>query len=271
MNNINLILGDCLEKMKEIQSKSVDLILTDLPYGTSDRSGKSGSRIFRWDSVIDLDSLWIEYKRILKDKGSVVLTADQPFTSNLILSNIEWFKYDMIWKKSKTTGFLTSNYRPMKCTEDIVVFSAAGAAASSLNSQKGNMTYNPQGLIEKKIKKKNNPKRLGKILGVEEFIGKNNKLLSEKEYEQKYTNYPSEIIEIANEKNIFHPTQKPVELMEFLIKTFSHENELVLDSCMGSGTTGIACINTNRKFIGIEKDEKFYEFAKQRIESHNNK
>jgi site-specific DNA-methyltransferase (adenine-specific) len=171
----------------------------------------------------------------------------------------------MIWKKSKTTGFLTANYRPMKCTEDIVVFSPAGAAAASRNSEKGNMTYNPQGLIPKVVKKKNNPKRLGKILGVEKFIGKNNKLLSEKEYEQKFTNYPNEILEFASEKNTTHPTQKPVGLMSYLINTYSNPGETVLDNVMGSGTTGVAAVMAGRNFIGIEKNEEYYVMAEQRI------
>jgi len=271
MLDIELFLGDCLEELQKIEDKSVDLVLVDLPYGTTDRSGKAGSRIFKWDSVIDLDLLWQHYKRILKDKGTAVFTADQPFTSKLIMSNIEWFKYDMLWKKDRTTGFLTANYRPMKCTEDIVVFSSAGAAAASAKSKKGNMTYNPQGLIEKVVKKKNNPNRLGKVLGVKEFIGENNKLLSEKEYEQKYTNYPNEIVEFGLDKNTVHPTQKPIALMEYLVRTFSNEGETVLDNCMGSGTTGVACIRSGRKFIGMEKDQTYYEIAKKRIEYETNK
>lgn len=271
MLDIELFLGDCLVELAKVEDKSVDLVLVDLPYGTTDRSGKTGSRIFKWDSIIDLELLWQHYKRILKDKGTAVFTADQPFTSRLIMSNIEWFKYDMLWKKDRTTGFLTANYRPMKCTEDIVVFSSAGAAAASAKSKKGNMTYNPQGLIEKVVKKKNNPNRLGKVLGVKEFIGENNKLLSEKEYEQKYTNYPNEIVEFGLDKNTLHPTQKPIALMEYLIRTFSNEDETVLDNCMGSGTTGVACIRTGRKFIGMEKDETYYEIAKKRIEDETNK
>ena len=267
MHNVDLFHGDCLVEMRSIEEHSIDLILCDLPYGTTDRKGvenKRGvNRLLKWDTVIPLDKLWLEYKRILKPRGAVVLTADQPFTSKLILSNIEWFKYVWIWKKKKTTGFLLANYRPMKQTEDVVVFSPAGAAAASRNGR--NMTYNPQGLIEKKVKKKNNPKRLGKFLHNPEFMGKNNILLHETEYEQKYTNYPSEIIEFGLDKNVVHPTQKPVELMKYLIKTYSNENETVLDNCMGSGTTGVACVNTNRKFIGIEQDEKYYNIAKSRI------
>ena len=269
MHNVDLINGDCLVEMKSIEEHSIDLILCDLPYGTTDRKGSeskknAGSRLLKWDTVIPLDKLWLEYKRVLKPRGAVVLTADQPFTSKLILSNVEWFKYEWIWKKKKTTGFLLANYRPMKQTEDVVVFSPAGAAAASKNGK--NMTYNPQGLIEKRVKKKNNPKRLGKFLHNPKFMGENNKLLHETEYEQKYTNYPSEIIEFGLDKNVVHPTQKPVALMEYLIKTYSNENETVLDNCMGSGTTGVACVNTNRNFIGIERDEKYYEMTKSRID-----
>jgi site-specific DNA-methyltransferase (adenine-specific) len=260
-----LIEGDCLEKMKQVEDGSVSLILADLPYGTTDRSGKKGSRIFKWDSVIPLDDLWAEYKRILKRNGSVVLTADQPFTSQLVLSNLEWFKYEWVWKKSRTTGFFTANYRPMKCTEDIVVFSEGGAAAASAKSAKGNMTYNPQGLIEKRVKKRNSKKRLGKLLGVEEFVGKNNKMLGDSEYEQKYTNYPNEILEFAIESDTKHPTQKPVPLMEYLIRTYSNEGELVLDNVLGSGTTGIAAIKTNRAFVGIEKEREYFDLSVDRI------
>jgi len=260
-----LIEGDCLEKMKQIEDGSVSLILADLPYGTTDRSGKKGSRIFKWDSVIPLDDLWAEYKRILKRNGSVVLTADQPFSSQLVLSNLEWFKYEWVWKKSRTTGFFTANYRPMKCTEDIVVFSEGGAAAASAKSAKGNMTYNPQGLIEKRVKKRNSKKRLGKLLGVEEFVGKNNKMLGDSEYEQKYTNYPNEILEFAIESDTKHPTQKPVPLMEYLIRTYSNEGELVLDNVLGSGTTGIAAIKTNRAFVGIEKEREYFDLSVDRI------
>jgi len=264
---VDLYYGDCLVEMKKIEDNSVDLILCDLPYGTTDRSGvekKNGNnRLLKWDTVIPLESLWLEYKRVLKPKGAVVLTADQPFTSKLIMSNIEWFKYEWIWKKKKTTGFLLANYRPMKQTEDVIVFSPAHAAAASRHG--GNMTYNPQGLIEKKVKKKNDPNRLGKFLHNPEHMGKGNKLLHETEYEQKFTNYPSEIIEFGLDRNVVHETQKPVALMEYLIRTYSNEGEIVLDNCMGSGTTGVACINTNRKFIGIEKKDEYYDAAKKRI------
>ena len=261
-----LLFGDCLVEMNNIADGSVDLILCDLPYGTTDRKGvegKGSNRLLSWDTVIPLDKLWEQYKRILKHLGTVVLTADQPFTSQLILSNLEWFKYEWIWKKRKTTGFLLANYRPMKCTEDVVVFSPGGAAAASRNG--GNMTYNPQGLVEKNVKKKNNAKRLGKFLHNPEHMGAGNKLLHETEYEQKYTNYPSEIIEFGLDRNVVHPTQKPVELMEYLIRTYSNEGEVVLDNCMGSGTTGVAAVKCNRKFIGIEQDEEYYKISEDRI------
>jgi len=262
---IELHNGDCFDVMKNIPDGSVDLILADLPYGTTDRSGKKGSRIFKWDSALPLDLLWEHYKRILKPNGTVVLTADQPFTSQLVLSNLEWFKYEWIWKKSRTTGFFTANYRPMKCTEDILVFSEGGAAAASEKSGRGNMTYNPQGLIEKRVKKKNSRERLGKLLGNEEFVGKNNKMLGNSEYEQKWTNYPKEILTFPIETGTIHPTQKPVTLMEYLIRTYSNEGETVLDNVMGSGTTGVAAVRSGRSFIGIELEEEYFNVAEERI------
>jgi site-specific DNA-methyltransferase (adenine-specific) len=267
MMNIDLMRGDCLDLMKNIPDNSIDLICCDLPYGTTDVHGgkKSKNRFLEWDNIIPLDKLWIEYKRILKDKGVVCLNADQPFTSKLIVSNLDWFRYEWLWKKNITTGFLLANYRPMKQTEDIIIFSPAGASASAAKG--GNcMTYNPQGLVEKIVNKKNNKKRLGKFLLNEEFMGKNNVLLGEKEYTQKATNYPKEIIEFDMDRQPIHPTQKPVALIEYLIKTYSNEGETVLDNCMGSGTTGVACVRTNRNFIGIEMDNNYFELAKERIE-----
>ena len=264
-----LYCGDCLVEMDQVADGSVDLILCDLPYGTTDRKGisdKGDNRVLSWDTVIPLDKLWEQYRRVLKPSGAVVLTADQPFTSQLVVSNLEWFKYEWIWKKRKVTGFLHANARPMKETEDILVFSPMGASGGSVKVNK-NMTYNPQGLIEKKVKKKNNAKRLGKFLHQPEHMGEGNKLLHETEYEQKWTNYPSEIIEFGLDRNVIHPTQKPVALMEYLIKTYSNEGETVLDNCMGSGTTGVACKRTNRNFIGIEREVEYFTEAKNRIES----
>ena len=264
---VQLYLGDCLIEMDKVEEHSVDLILCDLPYGTTDRKGiadKGDNRVLSWDTVIPLDELWKHYRRVLKPTGAVVLTADQPFTSQLVLSNLEWFKYEWIWKKKKTTGFLHANARPMKETEDVLVFSPLGASGGSKKANK-NMTYNPQGLVEKLVVKKNNAKRLGKFLYQPEHMGAGNKLLHDTEYEQKYTNYPSEIIEFGLDKDTVHPTQKPVALMEYLIRTYSNDGEVVLDNCMGSGTTGVAAVNSNRNFIGIEMDEEYFKIAKERI------
>ena len=237
--------------MKTIPSNSVNLILCDLPYGTTK---------CKWDSIIDMEKLWEEYKRIIiKPTGVIVLFAQQPFTSKLISANYEWYKYNFIWKKNKTTQYLLANYRPMKCTEDICVFSPGGAAAASRH--KGNMTYNPQNLIPVEIVKKNSKNRIGKMLNQSHHLGPNNKLISETEYKQSFTNYPTEILEFDIESDTIHETQKPVPLIEYLIKTFSNEGEVVLDNTMGSGTTGIGCIKTNRKFIGIELEEKYFNLS----------
>jgi site-specific DNA-methyltransferase (adenine-specific) len=249
-NNIKIMNGDCLELMKTIPDNTVHLILCDLPYGTTK---------CKWDSVIDTDKLWIEYKRILiKPTGVVVLFGQQPFTTKLISANYDWFKYNIIWKKNKTTQYLLANYRPMKCTEDICVFSPGGAAAASRH--KGNMTYNPQNLVPVNIVKKNSEKRIGKMLNQIHHLGPNNKLTSDTEYKQSFTNYPTELIEFDIEYDTIHETQKPIKLIEYLIKTYSNEGDLVLDNAMGSGTTGIGCVNTNRKFIGIELEKKYFDF-----------
>ena len=253
--NIKLYYGDCIEKMKLIPNDSVDLVLCDLPYGTTK---------CKWDTIIDLTQLWDHYKRIVKKpSGVILLFGQQPFTSMLVSSNYEWFKYNLIWKKNKTTQFLLANYRPMKCTEDICVFSKGGAAAASKKT--GNMTYNPQGLVSVNIKKKNSKERIGKMLNQEHHLGKNNKLISDSEYTQNFTNYPNELIEFDIEYDTIHETQKPVKLIEYLIKTYSNEGDTVLDNTMGSGTTGVGCVNTNRKFIGIEKEEKYFKLSKCRI------
>jgi len=254
-DNVQICNGDCLEVMKQIQSDSVHLILCDLPYG---------STRCKWDSVIDTTELWKEYKRILvKPTGVVLLFAQQPFTTRLISANYEWHKYNLIWKKNKTTQFLLANYRPMKCTEDICVFSSGGAAAASRTT--GNMTYNPQGLVPVNIVKKNSEKRIGKMLNQKHHLGENSKLTGNSEYTQTFTNYPNEILEFDIEYDTIHETQKPVKLIEHLIRTYSNENDLVLDNTMGSGTTGIGCVNTKRKFIGIELEKKYYDLSKDRL------
>ena len=256
--NITLYNNDCIKQMKEMPDSSVDLILCDLPYGNTK---------CKWDIIIDVDELWKQYRRIIKKpSGVIVLFGQQPFTSRLIAGNYEWFKYNIIWKKNKTTQFLLANYRPMKCYEDIAVFSPGGAAAASRET--GNMTYNPQGLIPKVVNKVNSQKRIGKMLNQEHHLGKNNKLISNSEYQQKFTNYPKDIIEFDIESTTIHETQKPVALVEYLVRTYSNVGDVVLDNTMGSGTTGIACINSSRNFIGIELDKTYYDLARGRIDDH---
>ncbi len=223
--------GDCLELMKDIPDKSIDMILCDLPYGTTQ---------CKWDLIIPFDKLWEQYNRIIKDNGAIVLFGNEPFSSALRMSNIKNYKYDWVWKKSNVMGFLNAKKRPLKEIENIIVFNTK--------------IYQPQGLIA------NNKweNRGGKGTDVLGKYGARN--FSE------FTNYPRTILEFKNERGK-HPTQKPVELLQYLIKTYTSENETVLDNCMGSGSTGVACMDTNRNFIGIELDEKYFNIAKERIES----
>jgi site-specific DNA-methyltransferase (adenine-specific) len=242
---MNLMLGDCLERMKEIPDGSVDMILADPPYGTT---------ACKWDSVIDLPLMWEQLKRIIKPSGAVVLFAAQPFTSKLIASNYDMFAYCWYWLKSKPTGFPNANVRPMFNIEDITVFSKGKANPRAIDR----IPYNPQGVVEctrhktRKTKEGtvNNGEKDGSLSG---------------NYTSTLTNYPRQLLEFASESKTQHPTQKPVDLMEYLIKTYTNEGETVLDFCIGSGTTGVACMNTNRKFIGIEKDAGYFEIAKQRL------
>jgi site-specific DNA-methyltransferase (adenine-specific) len=229
-----VICGDCLEVMKDIPDKSIDMILCDLPYGTT---------ACKWDVVIPFEPLWEQYKRIIKDNGAIVLTASQPFTSALVMSNIKMFKYEWIWVKSRPNGFLDANRKPMKKHENILVFYDKLPI------------YNPQGIILKDKPNKNT--------GVENVYGK-----VKKGYEGKvtYTNYPNSILDFASNTNEFHPTQKPVALFEYLIKTYTNEGDLVLDNCAGSGTTGVACKNTNRNYILIEKEPEYIDIINKRLQ-----
>ncbi len=226
--------------MRKINNKSIDIILCDLPYGTTQN---------KWDSVIPFESLWEQYKRIIKDNGAIILFGSEPFTSLLICSNIKNFKYNWIWQKNKTTGFLNAKKQPLNDHETISVFYSKQC------------TYNPQKTIADKIYKRGFVKR-----------NKSDCYGEEKDFVQvdDGMRYPKRIIYFNNNDtyNQLHPTQKPVELFEYLIKTYSNENELVLDNCMGSGTTAIACLNTNRKYIGFELDEKYYQIAQNRISNH---
>jgi site-specific DNA-methyltransferase (adenine-specific) len=234
--------GDCLEVMKNIPDNEVDLVLCDLPYGTTE---------CKWDKFIDNKSMWEHYNRVLKESGNILLFASQPFTTKLIESNPKMFRYEIIWIKTRPTGFANANYRPMKKHENILIFTKASTSTAGNN----HATYNPQGLIECERKVKRTSRG---------YQGERQN--SKDEYVSKFTNYPTSIVEFPSEGKTVHPTQKPVDLLEYLIKTYSNEGEVVLDNCMGSGSTGVACVNTNRKFIGIELDEKYFEVAKERIE-----
>ena len=227
---------DCLEGMKRIPDKSVDMILCDLPYGTT---------ACKWDTIIPLDKLWEQYERVIKDNGAIVLTASQPFTTTLISSNMGKFRYCWQWVKTRPTGFMNANKMPLKNNEDICVF------------YKKMPVYNPQGIKVAGVK---NKRKKDKKTTVYSNMG-----IKEGEYIQKFTNYPTQILKIGSESKTIHPTQKPVALFEYLIKTYTNEGETVLDNCMGSGTTAIACINTNRNYIGFELDKEYYELSNNRI------
>ena len=230
--------------MRKIDDKSIDMILCDLPYGTT---------ACKWDTVIPFEPLWEQYERIIKDNGAIVLTASQPFTTELIHSNIKLFKYEWIWEKSKTVGFLNAKNAPLKKHENVLIFSKGKTA----NCNKNNMKYYPQDLIEINKIKKSVKQSNDTVVG--------NRPSRNKEYIAKYTGYPTSILRFNNENKQLHPTQKPVSLFEYLIKTYTNENELILDNCIGSGTTAVACINTNRNYIGFELDSTYYGLANQRI------
>ena len=232
---MNLFQGDCLEVMKTLPFNSVDLVLCDLPYGMTQN---------KWDAVIPFDALWNAYAPIVKEDAAFVFTASHPFTATLVASKLAWFKYEWIWKKNTATGHLNAKRMPMKLHENIVVFS------------QGNCPYFPQGLqpYGKMTRRGHNGDNFG-ASGNENF--------------QEFTNYPRTILEFALDGDKIHPTQKPVALMEYLIKTYTREGAVVLDNCMGSGSTGVACINTKREFIGIEKDAKYFLAASERLKNFN--
>ena len=240
MLNINQVYqGDCLEVMKQIPDKSIDMILCDLPYGTT---------ACKWDTIIPFEPLWEQYKRIIKDNGAIVLTASQPFTSALVMSNNKMFKYEWIWDKAKATGHTLCNKRPLKSHENILVFS------------NGKETYNP-------IMGKGNP-----------YNGRKNIKQSEewkmgiKRNDNDGQRFPRSVFyEKSGDRNVkLHPTQKPVALFEYLIKTYTNEGDLVLDNCAGSGTTAIACINLNRNYILIEKEPKYVDIIRERLKQITN-
>ena len=230
---IDLRQGDCLELMKDIPNKSVDMILCDLPFGTTRN---------KWDSVLSLDKLWEQYDRIIKNDGAVVLFAQTPFDKVLGCSRINLLRYEWIWEKTEATGFLNAKKMPLKAHENILVF------------YKQLPKYNPQFGEGKpyRYKKEN--------ISSSNYGNSNGTSL----IQNSGFRYPKSILCFKKDKG-FHPTQKPVELLEYLIKTYTHEGEIVLDNCMGSGSTGVACVNTNRNFIGMELDENYFNVASQRI------
>jgi len=240
---MNLMQGDCLERMKEIESGSVDMVLTDPPYGTT---------ACKWDSVIPLEAMWEQLKRVIKPNGAIVMTASQPFTTVLIASNLKDFKYCWVWEKSKASNFLQAGYMPLKAHEDICVF-----------CEKAKPTYNPQLTYGKPYKggTSNGGSNSDTVNNVPNPMFRRDSLDGARK--------PRTVQYFKVEKphkTLRHPTQKPVALMEYLIKTYTNEGEIVLDFTMGSGTTGVACANLNRDFIGIEMDLDYFNIALERIE-----
>jgi len=242
---MNLYHGDCLEVLPTFPPASVDAIITDLPYGTT---------ACEWDSIIPLDEMWKQVKRVLKPEGVFITTGSQPFTTVLIASNLDWFRYEWIWEKPRITGYLDANRRPMKSHENILVF--------------GRGVYNPQMLKGEKHKSGAKPKWEGqaKVYGKHERILTNSDMWYPRSI-IKFSSDPETTVTRKDRPNKIerHPTQKPVRLFEYLIRTYTNAGETVLDICMGSGTTGVAAIQTGRNFIGIEKEQKYFEIASRRI------
>ena len=242
-DNYTLLLGDCLERMKEIPDGSIDLILTDPPYGTT---------ACKWDSVIDLELMWKQIDRICHKNTPKIMFAQTPFDKVLGCSNLKELKYEWVWVKNRPTGHLNSKFTPLKSHENILVFTKG--SASFVKNTKNSSTYNPQGLVAcLKVNKRTR--------GNGNYDEVNNKL----ENVALFENYPKSVLNFKVEVGL-HPTQKPVALLEYLIKTYTQENETVLDFTFGSGSTGVACVNTNRSFVGIELDENYFNIAEKRIQ-----
>lgn len=245
-----ILLGDCLELMKDIPNGSIDMILADLPYGTTN---------CKWDIVIPFNKLWEQYERIIKPNGAIVLFGTEPFSSMLRTSNIKLYKYDWIWLKTRPSNFFAAKFMPLNDKEIISVFSFGGIN----NGAKTPMKYFPQGIksIDRIAKNVNT----GGKIGAEHKTSLNDGRL----YHQTTTGYPNNLIEFNNDLNTEHPTQKPIALCEYLIKTYTNENDLVLDNTAGSGTTAIACLKTNRQFIVMEKEQKYYDIILKRVADFN--
>ena len=252
MPDIKLLQGDCLDLMPTIEDNSIDCIICDLPYGVTQN---------KWDSIINLDSLWEQYKRIIKDNGAIILFGQDKFTMKVMLSNEKWHRYNLIWNKENSTGFLNANKMPLRVHEDIIVF------------YKKLPTYNPQKVEGKapshRQTKKGNLKK--EMPSINSNYGDFYKGNSNNDILQSNMKYPTSILTFKRVpvSKCVHPTQKPIELLEWLIKTYSNEGDTILDNCMGSGTTGVACKLLNRNFIGIEKEEQYYDIAKNRIHNSN--
>lgn len=246
--------GDCLELMKDIADKSIDMILCDLPYGTT---------ACKWDVIIPFEPLWEQYHRIIKDNGAIVLTASQPFTSALVMSNIKNFKYEWIWHKNSSGSFATAKKRPMKYHENILVFSKKQTTYNPIFQEYSKSTQHRFKDGEKVNRNKQVIKSTNEIQKGLSFEGEQPMLISRGKYPETVQLFKNE----ANNKRL-HPTQKPVALFEYLIKTYTNEGDLVLDNCAGSGTTAIACINTNRNYILMKKEEKYCEIIRKRISEH---
>ena len=239
-DKFHLYKGDCLEIMRDIPDKSVDMILCDLPYGTT---------ACKWDSVIPFEPLWEQYNRIIKDNGAIVLFGSEPFSSALRMSNIKDYKYDLKWQKDQGSDFMLAKKKPLKDYEDIAVF------------YKKQPTYNPQ--MREGFKEWTKKDSGNNVIG---HLDKQEKAQIKQSIGNK--RYPISILKFNRIRNGLHPTQKPVELLEWLITTYTNENEVVLDNAMGSGSTGEACMKTNRNFIGIEQDDKYFEIAYNRINGY---
>jgi site-specific DNA-methyltransferase (adenine-specific) len=234
---VNLHLGDCLDILPTLADNSVDMVLVDLPYGTT---------ACKWDSIIPLDKLWKQYNRICKKDGAMVFTAAQPFTTILAASNLENFRYEWIWEKPQGTNPMNAKVMPLKSHENILIF------------YRKKPVYNPQMWYSTPYSGfSSNTSKIGEVYGSAKSKHRDN---------PEGSRYPKTVLKFKQEKGL-HPTQKPVEMMEYLIKTYSNEGDVVLDNTMGSGTTGVACVNTNRNFIGIEMEENYYKIAEQRISS----
>lgn len=243
MKDVELWQGDCLKEMNKLEDKSVDCIICDLPYGTT---------ACKWDVVIPFDKLWEHYERVIKDNGAIVLFGSEPFSSELRLSNKKLYRYDWVWEKPYKTLYPRASYRPLLGHEIISIF------------YKKQPTYNPQGVIpcDKEVRQK--------LTTLKDSVYLNNCFKDVEVYKKKFTNYPSTVLKIGQHINKkgrvhLHPTQKDLDLMEYLVKTYSNEGDLILDNCMGSGTTGVACVKLNRRFVGIELEEEYFNIAEKRI------